>query len=57
MMCRSIRPVLVIGVALALILVVAGCHPGLVENNCGQPAALANSNFISQAFCKIGNFL
>ena len=57
MMCRSIRPVLVICLALALNLAVAGCHPGFVDNNCDQLGELSSRNFISQAFCKIGNVL
>ena len=57
MMCRLNRPVLAICVALALNLAVAGCHPGFVDNNCDQLGELSSRNFMSQTFCKIGNFL
>ena len=41
----------------AMLLVAVGCHPGLVNEDCGLHDRLSSGSFLSKAICKVGNWL
>ena len=40
----------------AILLLVVGCHPGLVNEDCDLHDRLSSGTFLSKTICKVGNW-
>ena len=54
MLRELVKLILLVSVVFAT-LAPAGCGEDLVDNNCSHHSELASTNFISRAFCELGN--